>query len=185
MIYLASDFHFFHDREFIWKVRGFNSEMHMRNKYVTEWINTVKDNDDVYVVGDFCLGNDYEAITELITSLPGRIHLIIGNHDTVGKLAFYKNFDNIVEITYATMLVHNKRRFYLSHYLTETATLESNPKTCIINVHGHLHVRNMFYEDKPYHINVSVDVTGGKLLTLDDIEKAFNEKVKECVQYLV
>lgn len=184
MQYLISDTHFFHDREFIWKVRGFSSEKEMRLKYINEWNNTVHDNDDVYVLGDFCLGNNHEGIINLVQSLKGKIHLIIGNHDTDGKIKLYRECKNIVEIVYATIVVYNKRRYYLSHYPTEVATLESDPDTCMINVHGHLHTKQMFYEDKPYHVNVATNVTGGKLLTFDDINRYFYEKVEECKQFL-
>lgn len=184
MVYFISDTHFFHDREFIYKPRGFKSEEEMRLHYINEWQNTVKDNDDVYILGDFCLGTDYDAIQKLIESLPGRIHLIIGNHDTNAKINFYYKLPKIVEVVYATVLINNHRRYYLSHYITETSTLESNPKTCVINLHGHLHTKEMFNNDIPYLINVSVDVTGGKLLTFDDIDNAFKNKVNECIKYL-
>ena len=184
MIYFISDLHFFHDREFIWKVRRFSSEEEMRETYLKEWEKTIDRDDDVYLLGDFCLGSDFDRIGELILSLKGKIHLIIGNHDSDARIEYYKTFDNIVEIVYATVLKYNGRRYYLSHYITETATLESDPKECVINLHGHLHTKQMFHEDKPYLINVSVDVTGGKFMTFDDIENAFNAKVKECIKYL-
>lgn len=184
MIYFTSDLHFFHDRKFIYEPRGFKSEEEMREYYIKEWQRTVTNNDDIYVAGDFCLGTDYDAIANLIKSLPGKIHLIIGNHDTDKKIVFYSGFPNIVEIVYAVMVTDGNRKYYISHYVTETATLESNPKTCVINLHGHLHTKEMFHEDKPYLINVSVDVTGGRLLTFEDIENAFKNKVKECVGYL-
>lgn len=184
MVYFISDLHFFHDRKFIYEPRGFKSEKEMREYYVKEWQKTATNDDDIYVAGDFCLGTDYDAIADLVKSLPGRIHIIIGNHDTDKKVEFYSKLPNVVEIAYATMIVNNNRRYYISHYITETATLESNPKTCVINIHGHLHVKEMFHEDKPYLINVSVDVTGGKLLTFQDIEFAFTNKIKECISYL-
>ena len=184
MIYFISDFHFFHDRAFIWKVRGFESEERMRMTYLSKWKQTIHKDDDVYVCGDFCLGQDYDAIKELIDSLPGRIHLIIGNHDTDSKIEFYKTFSNIVEIVYSIMLNYNGHKYYISHYVTETATLESNPKYCVINIHGHVHENRMFTNDVPYLINVSVDVTGGAFLTFDDIEKAFKDEVQNCIKYL-
>lgn len=109
MIYFISDFHFFHDRAFIWKARGFESEKHMRMTYLSKWKQTIRKDDDVYVCGDFCLGQDYDAIKELIDSLPGKIHLIVGNHDTDSKIEFYKTFSNIVEIIYSTMLNYYRK----------------------------------------------------------------------------
>ena len=184
MVYFISDLHFFHDREFIYKSRGFSSEEQMRNAYTSIWKDTVTDTDDVYVCGDFCLGQDYTAIENLIHSLPGKIHLIIGNHDTSAKIDFYNKFENIVEITYATILKYKKRSYYVSHYVTQTSSLETDPKHCLINIHGHVHENKMFTNDIPYLINVSVDVTGGKLLTFEDINNAFKSEVLNCIKYL-
>lgn len=184
MIWITSDLHFFHDREFIFKPRGFHSCEEMNLAYINEWKSKVKIDDDIYICGDFCLSQNYDAICQLIRSLPGRIHLVLGNHDTEVKIEFYKEFPNIVSISYAEMLIYHRRRFLLSHYITETATLESNPKTCVINLHGHLHVKEKFHESKPYLYNVSVDANNNHFVSLDEIEAAFKNKVKECENYL-
>ena len=55
-IYVTSDLHFGHDREFIWKARGYNSVNEMNEDYVHKWNITVDNNDDVYVLGDLMLG---------------------------------------------------------------------------------------------------------------------------------
>ena len=52
-IYLCSDLHLFHDREFIYKPRGFQSCEEMTQHYVDYWKNTVKD-------GDFSLWNGHK-----------------------------------------------------------------------------------------------------------------------------
>ena len=44
--------------------------------------NILDENDDVYVLGDFFLGTDYDAISQILKDLPGKIHLIIDSHDT-------------------------------------------------------------------------------------------------------
>ena len=47
-IYVTSDLHFGHDREFIWKARGYNSVDEMNEDYVHKWNITVDNDDDVY-----------------------------------------------------------------------------------------------------------------------------------------
>ena len=56
-IYVTSDLHFGHDREFIWKVRGYDSVDEMNEDYVHKWNITVDNDDDVYVLGDLMLGD--------------------------------------------------------------------------------------------------------------------------------
>ena len=184
MEYITSDLHLFHDREFIYKPRGFNSEEEMRETYIKQWRKTVKDNDDIYNLGDFCLGTDKDKIRNLISSLPGRIHLIIGNHDTDAKIELYQNIPNIVEMAFATRITRNGRTYYLSHYPTLTSNLESNPKHCVINLYGHIHEAKKFFEDRPYMRNVSVDANDNKFLTFEEIERDFNAEVKKCISYL-
>ena len=53
-IFLTSDLHFNHDREFVWKVRGFTSVQEMNETIVKNWNSVVNPDDDVYVLG--CVG---------------------------------------------------------------------------------------------------------------------------------
>ena len=182
MIYITSDLHFFHDRKFIYEPREFASAAEMADAYVREWKEKVEKQDDLYILGDFCMGTDYGAIYSLISSLPGKIHLIAGNHDTENKIDFYRSHG--IDVKYADILAYKKRKLYLSHYPTITADLNQNPKNCVINLHGHLHVKERFFEDRPYMYNVSVDANENHFLTPDDILGRFEEKVKECCRYL-
>lgn len=79
MIFLCSDWHFSHDKEFVWKDRGFNSVGEMNTEIVKRHNLIVTDDDDVYVLGDLCLGMDYDANKVLIESLKGKIHIVLGN----------------------------------------------------------------------------------------------------------
>ena len=108
MDYFTSDLHFFHNKEFIYKPRGFNSEEEMRNTYLNEIKNTVTNDDDIHIVGDICLGSDLEKIKEIMLSLPGRIHIYIGNHDTTSKIELYKSLPNVVEVLYANEIKYKK-----------------------------------------------------------------------------
>ena len=80
-IFVTSDLHFGHDREFVWKVRGFNSVMEMNEEYVKRWNRLVTNEDDVYVLGDLMLGNNNVGI-HYLNQLNGNIHVVLGNHDT-------------------------------------------------------------------------------------------------------
>ena len=184
MDYFTSDLHFFHDKEFIYKPRGFNSEEEMRYAYLAEIKNTVKENDNLHIVSDVCLGQDLDKIKEVLSSLPGKIHIYIGNHDTQSKIDLYKSLPNVVEVVYANEIKHGKRTYYVSHYRTDVSCLECSPKTSKINIHGHIHTKQIHYEDIPYFINVSVDAQNGKLVTFDDIEKMFDKQVKKCISNL-
>lgn len=52
-IFLTSDLHFNHDREFIYGPRGFKSVEEMNEALIKNWNGTVTNEDDVYVLGGF------------------------------------------------------------------------------------------------------------------------------------
>ena len=167
-IYLISDTHFCHDKPFVYEPRGFNSVDEMNKTIINNWNGIVTDKDDIYVLGDFFLGTDTDYICDIIGNLRGRIHLIIGNHDTPAKIELYKE-RKICEVLYATQIKFKKRLFYLSHYPTMTADLQSNPEKAIFNLFGHTHSKDKFYGDSPYMYNVAVDANDNKPVLIDDI----------------
>lgn len=52
MIWLTSDWHLFHDRQFIYAPRGFNSVEENNKAILERHNNLVNSEDDVYVLGD-------------------------------------------------------------------------------------------------------------------------------------
>ncbi len=185
MIYFISDTHFNHDREFVYGPRGFKSIDEMNEALIENWNETVTDVDDIYVLGDFFLGTDEEFILDTLGKLRGKIHLIYGNHDTPKKIELYNKYPTVVECEgYATKIKYKKREFYLSHYPTLTAGLEQDPNRAVINLFGHTHSKDKFYEDRPYMYNVAADAHDNRPVSIDTIINDFNEKVKECTSFL-
>ena len=179
MIYLTSDLHFNHDKDFIYKPRGFSSVQDMNETLVKNWNETVLDSDIVYVLGDFFLGQDFDYIKKTIEKLHGNIHLILGNHDTSAKQKIYLTMPKILSCEYATIITHKKRQFYLSHYPTMTADLQTNPDKAIYNLFGHTHSKDKFYTDSPYNYNVAVDANDNRPVSIDNIFTSIQDKVKE------
>lgn len=185
MIYLTSDTHFNHDREFIWGPRGFKNISIANYTLIRNWNSTVGPNDDVYMLGDFFLGKDIDFVKETLNKLNGRIHLIIGNHDTPAKLKIYTESDKVVEIVYATQIEYKGRTFYLSHYPTLTADLNSNPDRCVFGLFGHTHSKNKFFEDRPYMYNVAVDAHDNKPVSIEQVYNDIQDEIRKCINFLV
>lgn len=183
-IFFTSDTHFNHDREFVYGPRGFKTVQEMNGALIKNWNETVGKDDDVYVLGDFFLGTDYDYINEVLDKLNGRIHLVVGNHDTPSKITWYTSWNNIVEIADALRIRYKKREFFLCHYPVLTASLEQDPKRAVINLFGHTHSKDKFYEDRPYMYNVAVDANDNRPVSIDAIMAAFDAKVKECIATL-
>lgn len=185
MIYFIGDTHFNHDRKFIYQPRGFKSIEESNNTIINNWDKTIGKNDEVYMLGDFFLGTDIDFIVRTINKLNGRIHLIIGNHDTKAKIRLYSKQPNIIEIVYATQIEYKGRQFYLSHYPTLTADLHTNPDRAVFNIHGHIHDKNKFYEDRPYMYNVSCDVHNNMPVSIEKVYSDIMEEIKKCTSFLV
>lgn len=188
MIWLTSDWHFNHDREFIWKARGFSSVQEMNEAIIQRHNALVRPDDDVYVLGDSSLGGgDTQVLATnkaLIERLNGRLHIIRGNHDTDRRVAMYENCKNVVgPVLYADMLHYKGYHFYLSHFPTLTSNLEKESlKQCTCNLFGHTHQTTNFHLDMPFMYHVGVDSHNCKPALLDNIIEEMKMKVIECLK---
>ena len=183
-IFLTSDTHFGHDREFIWKVRGFNSVQEMNEIIIQRWNENVSAEDDVYILGDVILG-DSDNI-EYVKRLNGKIHIVLGNHDTSKREEMYRNLSNVVEVAEVGIrLKYKKHHFVLTHYPMMTGNLEKESlKQMSLNLYGHTHQTSNFYNDMPFMYHVGVDSHNCCPVLLDDIIEEMYAKVKECVAFL-
>ncbi len=183
-IWFTSDLHFGHDREFIWGPRGFKSVYKMNETIIENWRNTVKYDDDIYVLGDLMLGN--EDNIKLIKTLKGNIHIVRGNHDTDARMKLYSQCWNVVEITEGQFLKVNGQNFYLCHYPTMTSNLEkgTNLKEYTINLYGHTHQKTNFYQDIPFMYHVGLDSHDCKPVALEEVLSDIGKEAAKCLSYL-
>lgn len=172
MIWLTSDLHLFHNKDFIYGPRGFASIEAMNEAIERNWNDTVNNDDEVYILGDLMVGGkafNNEAGMEIVRRLKGKKRIIIGNHDTATRIKLYQRETSIVDIQYAMMMRYKGRSLYLSHYPTFTANLEhEKPKQWIINFFGHTHTKERFFNGIPFMYNVALDAHDNRPVLLDD-----------------
>lgn len=183
-IWFSSDLHFGHDREFVWAVRGFKSVNEMNSAIVSNWDSIVQPEDTVYLLGDIMLG-DNEIGMNWLKQLTGNIKIILGNHDTNKRIAFYK--ENGYEILgYGMPLKISNQRFFLSHYPTMTSNLEksSNLKEHVINLYGHTHQKTNFYNGMPFMYHVGVDSHNCTPINLETIIEDIKKEAEKCITYI-
>lgn len=184
MIWLTSDPHFCHDREFIYEPRGFNNVWDMNQTIVNNWNKAVAPEDDVYLLGDVMLNNNEEGI-KLLKQLKGNIHIILGNHDTDTRVALYKECWNVREVTLAAKIKYKGYHFFMTHYPCFTGNLEKESlKKCTCNLFGHTHQNTNFYQDIPFMYHVGVDSHNCTPVLIDDIIIDMNNKVTKCINML-
>lgn len=172
-----------HDREFIWKVRGFNSIEEMNSTYISNWNSLIDSEDDVYILGDLMLGD--KSNISFLEKLNGRIHIALGNHDTNARQNMYLQLPNVVEMSWAIRLDYRKYHFLMTHWPCMTGNLEQESlKHGILNLFGHTHQKDNFFNDMPFMYHVGVDSHNGTPVLLDDIIEEMHEKARECLEYL-
>ncbi len=121
----------------------------------------------------------------LSATLKGKIHIVLGNHDTNTRIELYKTLPNVVEVVYATMICYKKYHFFLTHYPCMTGNLEKESlKACTLNLYGHTHQKQNFYQDMPFIYHVGCDSHNCAPISLDQIIEDMNNKVKECIDVL-
>lgn len=185
MIYFTSDWHFCHNRAFIYEPRGFSSVEEMNETIIQNHNKIVKENDIIYCLGD-CMLNDNQKGMECINRLNGHKVIIRGNHCTNTRIELYKNLPNTEVKGWVDMLKYNGYHFYLSHYPTITSNYdEDRPlKQTILNLHGHTHDRRKFYQDNPTMYNVALDAHNNTPVSIDQIIEDIKAKRDECEKLL-
>lgn len=183
-IYVTSDLHLCHNRQWIFQPRGFNSIGEMNEAIVTNWNNIVYSDDEVYVLGDLML-NDNETGLKLLKSLKGNIHIVAGNHDTDRRRADYAQCGNVLEVQDALRLNYNGYHFFMTHYPCITGSLEKDSlKKCTCNLFGHTHQNTNFYQDMPFMYHVGVDSHNCTPILIDQAIQDMEAKVLECMKQL-
>ena len=104
------------------------------------WNRVVNNNDDVYILGDIGKeGNngDTERLCEIIATLKGRKHLIVGNHDKLKDSRLKQLFVEICDYKEITDNVDGKNyKLILSHY---PILFWAQQHRGAIHLMGHLH----------------------------------------------
>lgn len=174
--WVISDLHLNHDKDFIYKVRGFSSIEEMNKILVENYNSLIQDQDKVYILGDICLGTDFTLIYNTLKELKGQKYLAIGNHDTDKKIEFYKEYKFFKDIQFGYRIKKKKKIFLLTHYPT---IVENTTNDSVYNIHGHTHSFNLFDQQYPYCINVSVEACHNYPINLDDIIELIKERKRE------
>lgn len=115
----TSDPHLGHEK--VSTIRGFGSTQEHDEKFIENWIKTVRKSDQVWVLGDIAVSN-LDGALKIFADLPGEKHLISGNHDAshpmhrkfTGKVQRYLEVFKTVQ-PYACRKIDNQSVF-LSHF---------------------------------------------------------------------
>ena len=178
-IFVTSDLHLGHSKDFVYGVRGFGSVEEMNEAIIKRWNEVVDEEDDVYVLGDLVMGP--EVNLQMLRRLNGWLHIIRGNHDTTTRWSFYQKLLNVVEIDNSFYFSYDGYKFYLSHYPTITTRADAGKslKKSLINLCGHTHTKNSFEDwgiGMIYHCEM--DAHNCTPVRIDDIIADLKQKME-------
>lgn len=162
MKYFTSDQHFGHANIIKYCDRPYATYKIMDKALIDNWNSVIKDEDEVFVIGDFSLTRNHEMIRSLLEKLNGTKHLILGNHDELKPFSY-------VNCGFAS--VHTSLKIedtiYLIHDPASAAVLKKDD----ILLCGHVHT--LFTEIESENgvrvINVGVDVRDYKPVSLEEL----------------
>lgn len=167
-IWVTSDLHFGHDKEFVWKARGFSSVGEMNETIIKNINDIVNEVDTLYILGDLALCPIDEAKYWLSQIKCKNIVVIIGNHDTDARIKLYEELG--FKVQFGGRLRYGKYHFFLSHYPTLTANPGEDKLTLAhVNLYGHTHVDYTWDTNFPFSYHVGCDAHICRPVSLDDI----------------
>jgi calcineurin-like phosphoesterase family protein len=170
MIYFISDTHFNHNFILHYSNRPFDNLKKMEEEIIKNWNETVKDEDEIYILGDFSFG-DKAFDLGLLRSLNGIKKLIIGNHDKKHKeVVAYWRVAGFEEVFLNPIVLDNY--FILSHEPINGI----NNTQIFANIHGHTHEICLTNGN---YFNVSVEAIGYKPISFDFIKNYFAKREME------
>lgn len=149
MHWYTADLHLNHNAIIGFCKRPFGSTAEMDSRICTNIADKVAPTDDLWVVGDFAFARveDREKIAQRFAALPGRKHLVLGNHDKAWVRALpWTSQHEIV------LVPDEDTYFFLCHYPMITWP---QARYGTIQLFGHVHNN---WRGSRNSVNVGVDV---------------------------
>lgn len=159
-IFFIADLHFGHKNIIDYESRPFKSVQEMDEILIKNWNNTVSKKDKVFILGDFAFANK-ERMRQYVQQLNGLKTLILGNHDRIRTIEWWKNVGFREVIPYPIIY---RYWYILSH---EPVYLDQDMS--YINIFGHVHSDKNYADYNSQRFCVSVERIGYKPIELNEI----------------
>jgi calcineurin-like phosphoesterase family protein len=155
--WFTSDPHFGHVNIIAYSNRPFRNVDEMNEVLIRNWNSVVSEKDEVWVLGDVCMGR-LNKVVHLLGRLKGRKYLIAGNHDKKARKMdeFKQHFvwiKDYYETTIYDPVTNGKTKVVMSHYPMASWNKMHHGS---IMVHGHCH-NTLPVDSKLKRIDVGVD----------------------------
>ncbi len=168
MRWFISDTHFGHKNVIEYSQRPFKDVEEMDRTIIERWNRNVKDQDEVYVLGDFGLvGIHY--LRDVFCSLKGNKILVRGNHDGSVEKMRRIGFQAVVE---EAMIYVDGYEVRLSHYPNYFDPVN------ILRLHGHIHEKGTPYFENG-HMCMCVELWNYTPVSEKTVQKQIQKWIKD------
>ena len=179
--WFTADTHFHHKNISRLAERPWDDLTEMNERIIQRWNESVRPDDDIWVLGDYVLGSKRETL-EITARLMGRKHLIVGNHDGPFdqrpakaaewlRLYLEHGFDSVhfgsVGYRLGDLPVLLSHFPYQADERHENKYIEHHPVDAGLPlIHGHVHGA---WRQRGRQYNVGVDVNDFRPLALEEV----------------
>ena len=162
--WIWADLHAGHEPSLAFFKRPFRTTHHLDYVLFEAWKQLVRPDDLMLCLGDVIVDSPKPGVIDRIRKMPGRKHLVAGNHEMFwwGRIDLH-GFDH------GEVALHwpGPPELLFTHI-----PIPDVPPGCV-NVHGHIH--NEPSPSRLQHINVGVEQTAYRPVTLEEIAGLANE----------
>jgi calcineurin-like phosphoesterase family protein len=169
MIYFTADWHIGHDNIIELVSRPFRTMARMEKYIIRNYNAIVKNDDEVYFVGDYVWGRNLHELERVTKKLNGIKYLILGNHDLMKPFDYIEaGFVQVATHLELSIPIHTSWHDYDEEYI-----MIHDPAKSVVNrekifICGHVH--DLFLTQKNV-MNVGVDVWHFKPVSIDTIKE--------------
>lgn len=148
-VYVSSDFHLGHQRDFVWKARGYNSVAEHDDGLTNKVNEIVRPNDILLFLGDFCLNTTMEQFDAYLDKFNCQnIMMLWGNHNNPHEKNVYRKivgsdkeeypvkYKNVTFLGHYAEVILNGQYIVLFHYPISVWNEMRNGAWCLC---GHSH----------------------------------------------
>lgn len=171
MNFYIADLHFGHSAVIYHSRRPFGSIEEMDKTLINNWNVAVREDDNVYILGDFCYKSGKPA-SEYLKQLKGNKYLILGNHDSAKSASII--YDGVIWARPYAEIKDGGQKIVLSHYpMAEWNGFFHGS----IHLYGHIHnntANNAYRVMKNIEgaYNVGADILGFTPRILEEVIEA-------------
>lgn len=184
-LYVTSDTHFGHNKEFIYKKRGYENVQDMNESMIDTINTTVGKNGILLHLGDFCLNTTREEYNNIVRRFNIKsLWLMLGNHNSPIQSSNCEQMTKISEFNGKTHIRHlhyyytfscKKQSVVCFHFPLVTWDGESNGSFCLTG-HSHGNYNMSLPENKEKKILDVGYCVHGKPLSMKEIENIMSTK---------